>query len=1515
MTKLILFLAILIYTSLTIGQNWQEVHKELPPPNIGADNQWFGHDVAIDGNYAVIGVPGINNFQGLAYVYFFDGVNWERQATLTASDAANFNRFGKSVAISGDKVVVGADGKAIVGSYSGTAYIFEKPVGGWSDMAETAQLDASDPGPYVYFGQSVAIDDSIVVIGAKGKVQGVSGNAGAVYVFSEPLTGWVNTTETAQLSASDYATDDYLGTDVDISGNVIVAGAYLDDDNGIDAGMVYVFTKPGAVWTSGTQDAKLSASDGATGDELGGSVAIDGDVIVAGAEEDDDNGSGSGSAYVFVKPGATWLTGTETAKLTSSDGTVLDHHGADVQIEGDQIIVGADNDDAVVTGGGSAYIYEKPGGGWTTATETAKFTASDAGTTDFLGWRVAISGTRALVVAKNDDEYGTDAGSVYFYEKPGANWLTVTETSKILAYYESFEASFFGSDVAIDGNYAVIGSRGAANYQGVAHVLFWDGNTWNYLAKLTSSDGVSGDWLGLSVDISGDVIVVGAHYDDDNGNASGSAYVFVKPGGGWVDMNETAKLLPSVGFQEDYFGRDVAISGDVIVIGADGDDVGVGNSGGVFVYEKPGGGWTNMIETCQLAPSDPTAGGLFGYSVDIDGDNIVVGAYGNNINGSDAGAAYVYTKPGLNWVNMTETAKLLASDGVAQDFLGYSVAISGDNVVVGAHQDDPNGSNSGSAYIYTKPGAAWTNMNETAKLTASNGSSSDYFGQAVNIFNDYIIIGSKYVDDPSVQAGSSYFFAKPVGGWVTSTEDLELQPAILTANDNFGNSVAISDQFIVAGAQTDDIAGINQAGSVSFFKICQHTANTINPTACGTYTSPSGNYTWTATGTYMDTIPNTCGSDSVLTINLTINPLDDATFNYTMNNYCTGAGNETPTVTFPGGTFTSTPVGLNINSTSGEIDFSLSTPGLYTVTYLTNGTCPNSSNFIIDYAVIDSDGDGLTDCDESNIYGTDPNDPDTDSDGLSDGIEVLVAGTNPLNADSDNDGLCDGPNSVGGTCLGGEDIDADGVVDAGETDPLNDDTDGDMCGDATDPNPLVYSPDSDGDGFGNDCDICEGDDLTGDNDGDGFCANIDCDDNDPNQFPGQVWYADCDGDGYFSDVPVTNCFMPATSCNDLSAPDGGYTNTFPTNPDCDDENPNLYPGTIWYEDADNDGFGDAGSFVVQCMQPANYVSDNTDCDDNDPNNFPGNPEVCDGFDNNCNSIPDDGVVYVDYYPDMDGDGFGDVGGVVVSTCDGPPANYVADSTDCVDSDNSIYPGATEVPDDGIDQDCNGFDAVTCYEDLDGDGYGSTTVVIAADGSCDAVQNESAVDTDCDDTNNQVNPSMTEFGCNGLDDDCNPASLDVFSIDITTTSSGMLIVANNTTADAYQWIDCANGNQPIAGETGQTFLATGDGEYAVIIYKDDCADTSNCVVISSIGLDEKQTASVSVYPNPARNLIKIVSSTEIENIELLDMQGRVLSVVYNKENQQVDVSTLESGRYILRVQVSGKTSIIHIEVVR
>lgn len=393
----------------------------------------------------------------------------------------------------------------------------------------------------------------------------------------------------------------------------------------------------------------------------------------------------------------------ELAKLTASDGLAGDTFGYSVAVSGDTAVVGAYLDDhAGGLNAGSAYVYVRTGGVWT---QQAKLTASDASQSDFFGDSVSISGDSVLVGAPHDDREGTDAGSAYVFVRTGGTW---TQQAKLIAPDTAFYDTF-GASVAVSGDTAVIGATNddhvGASDAGSAYVFVRTGGVWAHQAKLIASDAAAEDAFGSSVAITGDTAVVAAVLDDHiDLNNPGSAYIYVRTGPPGSEVwTEQAKLTASDANAGDSFGEKVSVSGDTVVVGAERADLAVGsNAGAAYVFVRAGGVWT---EQAKLTASDAATIDFFGISVAVSGDTALIGAYqDDHAGGISAGSAYVFVRAGGVW---TEQAKMTASDAAESDNFGFSVALDGETAVVGAYRDDDAGSQSGSAYVFD-PGCATT---------------------------------------------------------------------------------------------------------------------------------------------------------------------------------------------------------------------------------------------------------------------------------------------------------------------------------------------------------------------------------------------------------------------------------------------------------------------------------------------------------------------------------------------------------------------------------------------------------------------------------------------------------------------------------------------------------------------------------------------------------------------------------------------------------------------------------------
>jgi hypothetical protein len=378
-----------------------------------------------------------------------------------------------------------------------------------------------------------------------------------------------------------------------------------------------------------------------------------------------------------------------------------------------------------------------------------KLVAHDGAAEDFFSFSLAISNDIALVGAfKSDDEImGIDAGSAYVFTRTKNGWLQQAE----LTAKEGAASDTLGGNVALFQETAVLGaSRHDENGEdsGAAYIFQRSGSIWNQQSTLLANDGAEGDAFGQAIAMSDNTIVIGAPRDDDEGKDSGSVYVFTRKNTTW---KQQAKLTAQDGAAGDVFGISVALGDDTILIGADLHDEKATNAGAAYVFTRSGTSWSQQA---KLIASDAGETDLFGVRVALSGNTALISARrdDDDIMGVDAGSAYVFVRTGTTW---QQQAKLTAPDGAADDRFGRSVAISGDTALISAMHQDDKGANSGSAYIFSRTAGIWSHQ---ANLTADDGAPGDLFGWSAALSNNTALIGATGNDDNGNESGAAYVF-------------------------------------------------------------------------------------------------------------------------------------------------------------------------------------------------------------------------------------------------------------------------------------------------------------------------------------------------------------------------------------------------------------------------------------------------------------------------------------------------------------------------------------------------------------------------------------------------------------------------------------------------------------------------------------------------------------------------------------------------------------------------------------
>ena len=562
---------------------------------------------------------------------------------------------------------------------------------------------------------------------------------------------------------------------------------------------------------------------------------------------------------------------TET-KLTPADASYFRNFGSSVAIDGDTAVVGVPLDSFLGPDGRAVYVFIKNGSTWE---QQAKLVASDPTDSSEFGYAVALSSDTLVVGAHLDSAAGANAGAVYVFTRSGAVW---SQQAKLTPTDAGADKQF-GAAVTIEGDTVAVGAIGdseAVFNAGAVYIFTRSGTAWSQQAKLFSIDPRSGNLFGFSVALDGGTLAVGSPFDEDFGvTDAGTVYVFTGSGSVWTQQSEQLATSP----QEDaLLGWSVAISGDTIIAGAPQDNSAADFAGSAYVFVRSGGTWTQQA---KLVADDAAMFESFGYSVAISGNTAAVGSAFDSTFAMFAGSAYTFTRSGTVW---TQSAEFSATDVLDSDEFGYTVAMDGGNILVGAPFS--GGLDDGAAYIYSSSNSApvadaqsVTTSEDTVASITLTGSDADGDALTFSVLSGPTrgTLGGTapnltYTPNPNENGSDSFTF---------KANDGSLDSAVATVSITI---TPVNDAPVANGQSVttpeDTAAAITLSGSdvesspLTFVVVASPTKGTLSGAAPNLIYTPNLNENGPDSFTFK--VNDGSLDSSVATVAITISPVNDA---------------------------------------------------------------------------------------------------------------------------------------------------------------------------------------------------------------------------------------------------------------------------------------------------------------------------------------------------------------------------------------------------------------------------------------------------------------------------------------------------------------------------------------------------------------------------------------------------------------------------------------------------------------
>lgn len=810
------------------------------------------------------------------YPLVIDPLITPQAARLTAADRATGDFFGRSMAVSGDMVVVGAPNADVGGNVDqGAVYIFTRNQGGAESWGQFKKLSSADGAAGDRFGASIVLAGDTLVVSAIYTRVGTTYSQGSIYIFERNQGGADNWGQVKKISAADGSTGDKYGWSLAVSGTTLAVGAIQADVGGnADQGAVYLYGRNQGGPSQWGLIRKLVASDGIADDQFGSALAADGDLMVVGAAGADLGGVvNQGAAYILERNQGGADTWGQVKKLTVPTAPSSASFGHSLSISGDTVVVstsasahvysrnqgGSDawglvtvldpvddplgfgssvaiSADLIAVGAmwanvgsnshqGAAYLFQRNLGGADHWGQALKLVHAGAAAEDRFGSDMALAGDRLVVGALGVDVDGTtDTGAAFVFTRAGGRWIQAVQRNA-----GASADGVFGWQVALSGDVLVVGDDlatvGGYAQQGAAYVFARNqtgAERWGLVKKLVSFDGAASDRFGDAVAVDGDLVVVGAPLAEFAAQTDrGAAYVFRRNQGGMDNWGLVTKLLAPDGAVEDHFGSAVSVSNDIILVGAPWANIsGRNNQGAAYLYYRNQGGAQAWGLVKKIVAADGAAVDWFGYSVAVDGEQALIGSIFVDIGGrADQGAAYVFWRNQGGADNWGQVARLTAGDGAADNQFGTAVALDGDRALVGVPRASVSGHpGQGAAYLFERNQGGGNQWGQLAKLTVNDGQTGDGLGISVGLSGDKVAVGASQVNIAGrSDQGVVYIFRRNQAGPDAWGQAAQVMAANGTDNDRFGAALAICGTTLAVGAPWAEPGASLEDGIVYLF--------------------------------------------------------------------------------------------------------------------------------------------------------------------------------------------------------------------------------------------------------------------------------------------------------------------------------------------------------------------------------------------------------------------------------------------------------------------------------------------------------------------------------------------------------------------------------------------------------------------------------------------------------------------------------------------------------------------------